>query len=594
MSYDASRNDLEELFKGNQGYSKHMSTHHPTKLLEQLAREGQPGKLNSKPLIAHLHLSYRLSEQAIFNTKPGTIFTTHNIANVFVEDDVTSAAALRYAVEILKVRHVIVIGHYGCGGIAASMVPPLPTPQSPAECFMDVGNSTREGLPSVEDAARPSTGKECQSTAWSEGHRFWCSARDGGEDGVLQAYMQVMDETGELRVKAPNGDKAAAHGLDTQASPRAERAARRERERQRRLRDLGHDIAQRPPGFVIDPILYDSFRVVAITEVSDISTINGEKLLQVQDDGGFLNVMREYFASLDQSAHPSPRSRAITRFQELLLIPFREFSVITEEMILSERKRFQNEIIHNIKAFSKRAVVRNLKTLGRFSKEQAGLIYNALYKAMCIEPAPPATAPPPSLFTTNDGHEGKPESRIGLRTFRHFLSEIATWARDEKMIVMNGLTVTEHEFIDRLFYFWDTSCRGALSFQDLVSGLDGVMLNDLMENIEWFLNLHDKNKDRYLTKDEVLTLSESLLFIFRFRVGDAYLGAVSRFMSNAFEYDDTLLPQNEGRSGEETSVETNQPYINDQSCNVRRLSIVLLELDDAIEDDEDSDDDPFE
>ena len=47
--------------------------------------------------------------------------------------------------------------------------------------------------------------------------------------------------------------------------------------------------------------------------------------------------------------------------------------------------------------------------------------------------------------------------------------------------------------------------------QDLVNGLDGVMFNDLMENIEWFFNLHDKNKDGYLTKDEVLTLSESLL-----------------------------------------------------------------------------------
>lgn len=47
--------------------------------------------------------------------------------------------------------------------------------------------------------------------------------------------------------------------------------------------------------------------------------------------------------------------------------------------------------------------------------------------------------------------------------------------------------------------------------KDLVSGLDGVIFNDLMENIEWFFNLHDKNKDGYLTKDEVLTLSESFL-----------------------------------------------------------------------------------
>lgn len=42
-------------------------------------------------------------------------------------------------------------------------------------------------------------------------------------------------------------------------------------------------------------------------------------------------------------------------------------------------------------------------------------------------------------------------------------------------------------------------------------GLDGVMFNDLMENIEWFFNLHDKNKDGFLTKDEVLTLSETFL-----------------------------------------------------------------------------------
>ena len=67
-----------------------------------------------------------------------------------------------------------------------------------------------------------------------------------------------MDETGDMRIIL-NGDNAAlgfGTGLGaSQVSPRAERAARRERERERRLRELGHDIAQRPPGgFVIDPM----------------------------------------------------------------------------------------------------------------------------------------------------------------------------------------------------------------------------------------------------------------------------------------------------------------------------------------------------
>lgn len=151
--------------------------------------------------------------------------------------------------------------------------------------------------------------------------------------------------------------------------------------------------------------------------------------------------MREYFASLGDSAHPNssdPRARAITRFQELLLVSFREFSVITEETILSERRKFRTEIVNSIESFSKRSAVRNLKDLGRFTKEQAGLIYDALFKAICVIPPPRSvTTPQPSLLTLESERH---DTRIGLRTFRLFLSEIATWARDEK-IVINGFQV---------------------------------------------------------------------------------------------------------------------------------------------------------
>ncbi|KAG6331013.1 hypothetical protein ID866_8074 [Astraeus odoratus] len=298
--------------------------------------------------------------------------------------------------------------------------------------------------------------------------------------------------------------------------------------------------------------------------------------------------MREYFASLGDSAHPDssdPRARAITRFQELLLVSFREFSVITEETILSERRKYRNEIVNNIENFSKRAAIRNLKTLGRFTKDQVGFIYDALYKAMCEEPPPPAVAPPPSLIQTNDAPQERLETRIGINTFRVFLSEILTWARSEK-IILNGFQqrvdreVAEHELIDRLFFFWDTSCRGSLSFQDLVSGLDGIMFSDLMESLEWFFNLHDKDKDGCLSKDEVLTLSESLLFIFRYEIGDTYLGAISRFMSNAFEYGDALLPQEmDPETGEAvpTPIGNNQPYLNLATFRMVVLADEVLE-----------------
>ncbi|KAI0306008.1 TBC-domain-containing protein [Multifurca ochricompacta] len=319
-----------------------------------------------------------------------------------------------------------------------------------------------------------------------------------------------------------------------------------------------------------------------------ILKINGEKLLQIQDDGQFIHLMRDYFNSLGDSAHPNSsdsRARAITKFQELLLVSFREFAVITEETIFSERRRFRNEIVSSIESFSKRSAIRNLKTFERFTKEQVGLIYDALFKAVCNEP-PPAPAPAPiSLLTTKDAAEERPETRIGSKTFNVFLSEIATWARDEK-VVMNGFQqrvdrdVADHELMDRLFFFWDFSCRGALSFQDLVTGLDGVIFGDLMDNIEWFFNLHDKNKDGFLTKDEVLTVSESLLFIFRFEIGDAYLGAVSRFMSNAFEYGDALLPRPEGTDEKDSpvpQVESNQPYLSLATFRMVLLADEVLE-----------------
>jgi len=157
--------------------------------------------------------------------------------------------------------------------------------------------------------------------------------------------------------------------------------------------------------------------------------------------------MRDYFSSLGESAHPDsldPRARAITRFQELLLVSFREFVIITDESIQAERRKHRGEIVHNIESFSKRAAVRNLKSLERFSKEQAGLVYDAWYNAICAVPQGVKETGiggrDAVLVVTKDGQEEKPETRIGLPTFRKFIGEIATWARDDK-IVQNAFQV---------------------------------------------------------------------------------------------------------------------------------------------------------
>ncbi|RLA47697.1 MAG: carbonate dehydratase [Gammaproteobacteria bacterium] len=104
---------LNSLFEKNREWAKRLHTSDPD-FFQKLADQQNP---------EYLWIGCsdsRVPANQIVGLLPGEIFVHRNVANVVVHTDFNCLAVLQYAVEILQVKHVIVVGHYGCGGIRAA------------------------------------------------------------------------------------------------------------------------------------------------------------------------------------------------------------------------------------------------------------------------------------------------------------------------------------------------------------------------------------------------------------------------------------------------------------------------------------------
>ncbi len=103
----------DKLINGNNFFSEKNLQENPD-YFKELARGQQPTTL-------WIGCSdSRVPANEVTNTKSGEIFVHRNIANLVVHTDVNMLSVLEYAVKYLKVNHIIVCGHYGCGGVQAS------------------------------------------------------------------------------------------------------------------------------------------------------------------------------------------------------------------------------------------------------------------------------------------------------------------------------------------------------------------------------------------------------------------------------------------------------------------------------------------
>ena len=109
-----SETPLENLFANNRAWSESMHAENP-EFFSRLVNQQSP---------EYLWIGCsdsRVPANQIIGLAPGEVFVHRNIGNVVVHTDLNALSVIHYAVEMLRVKHILVVGHYGCGGVKAAL-----------------------------------------------------------------------------------------------------------------------------------------------------------------------------------------------------------------------------------------------------------------------------------------------------------------------------------------------------------------------------------------------------------------------------------------------------------------------------------------
>jgi carbonic anhydrase len=107
-------NPLDHLLKNNRDWAERVSREDPG-FFERLSRQQAP---------EYLWIGCsdsRVPANQVVDLAPGEVFVHRNIANVVVHTDLNCLSVIQFAVDVLKVKHILVVGHYGCGGVHAAL-----------------------------------------------------------------------------------------------------------------------------------------------------------------------------------------------------------------------------------------------------------------------------------------------------------------------------------------------------------------------------------------------------------------------------------------------------------------------------------------
>ncbi|KAJ1667681.1 GTPase activating protein (GAP) [Coemansia sp. RSA 1813] len=171
-----------------------------------------------------------------------------------------------------------------------------------------------------------------------------------------------------------------------------------------------------------------------------ILKINGGSILKAGDDGTFMFTLKEYYATLGDSAYPdssNKRARQVTKFHELLYVAYSDFPSITHNRIVELRRSHQLRIVHSVEEFAKRTFLRNVIDASGFTKEQLSLLYERYYSVLFYTrngnkgrgSAKDSMAAASAANGGQAGSESSEKIRLDIYGFARFMYEISSWMR---------------------------------------------------------------------------------------------------------------------------------------------------------------------
>lgn len=107
--------ELKALFAQNRAWSESIRAQDPT-FFEKLSKQQSPEYLWIGCADS------RVPANEIVGMLPGELFVHRNVANVVVHADLNALSVIQFAVDVLKVKHIMVVGHYGCGGVRSALL----------------------------------------------------------------------------------------------------------------------------------------------------------------------------------------------------------------------------------------------------------------------------------------------------------------------------------------------------------------------------------------------------------------------------------------------------------------------------------------